>query len=390
MDKNIPTIERASNEIDFINRRSNETVKLYNICLFGTILTFLSLPFFKIDITTRAPAIVQSSISKEDVYAPTSGIINNLIFKDNRAVKKGEILFSVDGTTLKKQIHLSVERQATLEEKLHDIKELLLNSGTRTPNLQSTQYKSEYYTLTEQLTDAQNNIDHVSNNYERHAKLFSNKAISLSEWEDKVLELKRAKSTHELILKKFYMQLQSEETQIKNELYTNKKELYQNNEIQNRNIVKANIDGTINKAIQIQNGSYIQSGQKIGEINPDSSLIAVCYISPRDIGFISIGQPTNLQITSFNYTEWGTLMANVIEISNDVIMMEDKSLAFKVKVKFTKKYLQLKNGYKGHITKGMTANASFFITRRSMWQLLYDKLNNWLDPKSPNQKTNEH
>ena len=40
-----------------------------------------------------------------------------------------------------------------------------------------------------------------------------------------------------------------------------------------------------------------------------------------------------------------------------------------------------KNGYKGDISKGMTLTARFLIANRSLWQLLYDKVDNWLNPK---------
>ena len=43
--------------------------------------------------------------------------------------------------------------------------------------------------------------------------------------------------------------------------------------------------------------------------------------------------------------------------------------------------LSLKNGYIGHIRKGMTVNANFIITQRTVFQLLYDKIDNWLNPK---------
>jgi len=37
------------------------------------------------------------------------------------------------------------------------------------------------------------------------------------------------------------------------------------------------------------------------------------------------------------------------------------------------KFLELKNGYPGKLNKGMTLQARFVVTRRSLWQLIYDK-----------------
>lgn len=39
-----------------------------------------------------------------------------------------------------------------------------------------------------------------------------------------------------------------------------------------------------------------------------------------------------------------------------------------------------KNGYKGYLKKGMTLQARFIITERTLWQLLYDKVDDWINP----------
>ena len=43
-------------------------------------------------------------------------------------------------------------------------------------------------------------------------------------------------------------------------------------------------------------------------------------------------------------------------------------------------YLQLKNGYKGNINKGMTLTTRFHLTDRTLWQLLFDRVDDWFNP----------
>ena len=45
-----------------------------------------------------------------------------------------------------------------------------------------------------------------------------------------------------------------------------------------------------------------------------------------------------------------------------------------------KNYLQLKNGYKGQIGKGMTLTARFYLLDRTLWQLLFDRVDDWFNP----------
>ena len=42
--------------------------------------------------------------------------------------------------------------------------------------------------------------------------------------------------------------------------------------------------------------------------------------------------------------------------------------------------LHLKNGFKGNLKKGMTLQARFVVARRSLWELLFDKVDDWVNP----------
>ena len=44
-------------------------------------------------------------------------------------------------------------------------------------------------------------------------------------------------------------------------------------------------------------------------------------------------------------------------------------------------YLMLKSGQKRSLEKGMTVSAHFMITRRSLFDLLYQKIDDWANPK---------
>ena len=86
------------------------------------------------------------------------------------------------------------------------------------------------------------------------------------------------------------------------------------------------------------------------------------------------------QFHSFNYNQWGIGTGNVIELSNNVVSIDNQPY-FKVRCSLDQSFLQLKNGYKGYLKKGMTLTGRFKITKRSLFQLLYDKTDNWLNPK---------
>lgn len=72
-------------------------------------------------------------------------------------------------------------------------------------------------------------------------------------------------------------------------------------------IVRSPVDGTLDQFSGIYRGSSIQAGQSLAVISPDSTLCLEVYVTPRNIGFMNIGMPVNIQVESFNYNEWGTL-----------------------------------------------------------------------------------
>lgn len=117
----------------------------------------------------------------------------------------------------------------------------------------------------------------------------------------------------------------------------------------------------------------------MAEISPNDSLLVECQVNPKDIGLIQLGQQVRLQMEAFNYNQWGFVEAEVIEIDHHPVV-QNQEVYFRVKCKMKQHSLQLKNGYQATIQKGMTLTARFIITRRSLYQLLFDKLDQWLNP----------
>jgi HlyD family secretion protein len=51
--------------------------------------------------------------------------------------------------------------------------------------------------------------------------------------------------------------------------------------------------------------------------------------------------------------------------------------------------MTLKNGYNAQLKKGMTFSIRFMVVRRTLFQLLYDKMDNWLNPNITNKNSNQ-
>jgi HlyD family secretion protein len=142
------------------------------------------------------------------------------------------------------------------------------------------------------------------------------------------------------------------------------------------------VSGTLLDVKGIEKGSFVTAGIQLAEISPQSNLIVECYIHPTDIGLLKKDNNVNFQVSAFNYNQWGLANGKVVEIGNDIQMINNSPM-FKVLCSLNQDFLELKNGFKGYLKKGMLVNARFALTERTLFDLLYDKVDDWVNPTTP-------
>jgi membrane fusion protein, peptide pheromone/bacteriocin exporter len=113
--------------------------------------------------------------------------------------------------------------------------------------------------------------------------------------------------------------------------------------------------------------------------SPNGALMAECYVPSKDIGLLKNGQAARFLIDAYNYNYFGAATGFIFSIDNDFILL-DKIPVYKVKCRLNESRLKLSNGFSGDIKKGMSFRVRFITCRRTIWQLLYDNLNDWMDP----------
>jgi hypothetical protein len=150
-------------------------------------------------------------------------------------------------------------------------------------------------------------------------------------------------------------------------------------ELKNR-IVISPVAGEIIRSAEVQNGGFVSYNQLIAEISPDGELLATCFVKPSDIGMIYEDQPVLIQVDAFKYNEWGMLKGRIADISDDMIIEGNSNALFRVRCTLENKTLTLKNGYSAVMKKGMSMTARMLVTRRSLFNLLFDKADKWFNP----------
>ncbi|MGM9475032.1 HlyD family secretion protein [Pedobacter sp. GSP4] len=370
------------NALVFLHQTKLSTQVIYVVTLLAVIVAFAVLPLIYITVSVNGNGSLQSNIERTELLSPVAGKITLINLFDNKKIKKGQVLLNIDPTIPQTQNTILNTRLRELKDLLNDARYLLQEaklSNAGQPALQTGLYAASWQQYTEQLQNAINAREQAAKIYKRYEVLYGKKVVTEAEYEQYKFNYEQALSDFKLVAKKYITQWQTESNQYRKELKDLENQKIQVMEQEKMYHLTARVSGTVQNLSGLQLGSFIAANQKIGEISPDSALLAVCYVKPADIGLIKTRQIVRFQVDAFNYNQWGLLSGVVTDIADDIVLVNQVPY-FKVKCKLNRDYLKLKNGYKGQVKKGMTFSAHFAIAERNLYQLLYDKVDDWLNP----------
>jgi HlyD family secretion protein len=375
------------NVISFKFGIKTQSKLLYAILLFAIIAGCASLPFIEVQISVNASGVFESQTETVQLSAPISGRVLHVNLRDNLFVHRGDTLLVLDASLSEKKTGIIKDRVQTIADQLHDAKKLLAQKqyiGVN-PDLNTGQYRASLQQLQQELNNGKLAKDQAEKTFKRYDELYKNKVLSEAEYEKYSTEYQQATYSYNLILSRYRSQWELDIKGFQKDLNDLNGQQAELNDEDKRYILRAPINGSIQNLSGIQKGAFVSASEKIGNISPTSGLFAFCYIKPEDIGLIHKGQRVNFQIDAFNYNQWGLLAGQVTDISDDILLPSvNNQPVFKLKCVIDKDYLSLKNGYKGYIKKGMSFTARLNVAKRSLYQLLYDKIDDWVNPNMKN------
>jgi HlyD family secretion protein len=362
---------------NLIAKNRVKSFSFYGIVLLLLLATLCSLPFIFVDVSSQARGIVRPAGDNVPIVSLVSGNIIRLHMKNNLRVKRGDTLLLVDAQSIDSQVALNKDFQNQTQQNLQDLEQMIL--GGKSLHLQLDHNQEDFEKFLSQQKELETKIQVANAIFQRNKRLFAEKVIPASEFE----RYESDKQLAEEALLSFQKQQKAQwQRQRKEHLDAQKNYLgtLQKYSIEKKNyIIKAPISGTITNYKGYESHSFVGAATQLAEISPDNGLLVECQVSPRDIGLVKIGQQVRLQMDAFNYNQWGFVEAEVWEIDHQP-QVQNQDVFFRVKCLMKENVLQLKNGYKAEIQKGMTLTARFIITRRSLYQLLFDKVDQWLNP----------
>ncbi|MEP0133421.1 MAG: HlyD family efflux transporter periplasmic adaptor subunit [Eudoraea sp.] len=360
-------------------KHSNKSKSIYLIILLMLIGVFMSLPFLRVDVVSTARGIIKPNKERVHISLISSGQVLFSNLANNKKVAKGDTLLILNDKGIDQKLNLSAFQTRETLSYINDLTLLLNQKRVRLSELSSPGYQKDYLQYNQKLNELQIRVQKIKRDFERYKLLYEKGVIARADYDNYKFEFDLSLSEIVQHRKQQQNSWQADLSQYNNtlkELLSSKEQLM---ESKSRFVITAPVRGTLFSLNQLEAGSFITAGTVLAQISPDTDLLVECYISPAEIGLIGEQDPANFQIDAYNYNQWGLASGRVIEIGKDVEFLEDKSI-FKVRCSLDQKYLLLKNGFKGNLKKGMTLNANFKLSRRTLFELLYDKMDDWLNP----------
>lgn len=369
----------------FLHKQKWCSQLMYFFLLFGIIFSISSLPFIHTDISVKTTGITRPLTERTEVKPVISGVIDTLFFKEGYAIQKDAVILRLKDPTTKSNKILNAFEIKQREEFIHDldlITAVSIIDETIATQLHSPLYKEQVSRFIHQKQDQEASLKKANKEVEMNTSLAKEKVISPKEFFDIQINQQKTQSAYKAFLQEQQSNWQQDLARYRLELSQYQQQLQQVNTDASYYEVKAPISGIIQGINTRYAGGLLQANETLCTISPEGDLIGECYVQTKDIGLLKIGQTARYQIEAFDYNYFGVLTGKIIAIDNDFTVVNN-SPVIKVRCSFDSTKLHLKNGFTGQLKKGLNFQARFMVAKRSLWQLLWDKVDDWLNPTSP-------
>ncbi len=357
---------------------------IYMLLLAVVVALIVSMAFVRTTISTRARGIIRPLTERSELRVPVAGIVQEINFRDGDMVTAGAIVLKLRDKNTRPQANATALEIKKTRDFIHDLERITLGdlNAVSEAVLLSPVYRQQLSRFRFDQVANEAALKKVGRELELSRLLLKERVIARKEMNDIEIEYLRLEATYEAFKSEQYSQWLQELARYRTELGSLLLQRMQIDTDKMNYSVIAPVDGVIQGLNHIYQGSILQQGETIGVISPESTMIAECFVPPRDVGLLKRGQEVRFQIDAFDYNYFGTLKGAILSIEDDYNLVDNQPV-FKVRCSFDSSRLILRNGFTGELKKGLTLQARFIVAERTLWQLLFDKLDDWLNPAAP-------
>jgi membrane fusion protein, peptide pheromone/bacteriocin exporter len=363
--------------------RTNTLIKLIYFLIVSIVIVLIGLmPFVYIDVTVAAPGMVRPASERTAVKSSVAGFLHTLNYEDGEFIQKDSVVAYLKSDAINQK---KLEVEGELKELGYNIQDLELlvrykdTERIKPGALQTGIYQQQFVSFLNRRSEQKLVLSKTEEEIRINRFLAQEKVISAKDLFDKENEMARSETALNQ-MKAAQLALWQQELDrlrsIKEKLAAEKSRLAIDALALE---IRAPVSGSVQYPVQRYPGNFIEPGETLCNISPEENLVAECLVSSRDIALIKSTGKVLFNVDAFSHNYFGLLSGEILSIDKDITVIDNKPV-FKVRCSFDKQELSLRNGFKGRIQKGLTVQANFILTRRSLWHLFFDTVEDWLNP----------
>jgi HlyD family secretion protein len=359
-----------------IFKHSNSSKILYSTALLFVASVLAALPLIQVDIIVRGVGVIRPITEKVELTVSSAERILSIHVRDGCNLRKGDTILKLDPKAAEAGLIDQKDLLADLNAQQADL-ELLCRGGS--DSFKTAIWQQEQLLYQRQKEELALSAEAAQRKLERNRPLFEKGVIPKDEFENYQLEQRQCERQLNILSNSRLASWKSKQNELQRQRSAAMATLRRMEAERRRLDVIAPVSGTLEQCSGLYPGITVQTGQVLGVISPDSTLVVECYLPPKDIGFLRLSMHVDILVEAFDYNQWGKLKGTITAISSDFVLVEH-SPVYKVRCSIDHPYLSLRTGQKGYLKKGMTVQTRFILNRRSLFHLIYEKMDDWINP----------
>ncbi len=384
MPSDLPSIDHVEDSLEVYLVPYARRVNAIYVAVIAILCGALALlPVVRVGVSVQADGIIRPATEKHEVVAGVAGYVDRVGGVEFARVKAGDELFSLVAEPIDARRRLIEAQLREIEEALTDLTALTGRNGGGAPvdaaPPRTSRYQAELRLFEREVMELEVRRRQADRELERASGLVARGAAPRAEAEERANAVQRLDEELLTVVERYRGGWQAQAERLR----ADRREMLERLSLlaadSARHVIRAPVDGTIEEMASVSAGSFVQGGQRLAVISPATEMVAEVYLTPRDIGLLDPGAPVRLLVDAFPYADWGHISGRVIEVPDDFLLMNDR-VVFRTVVALDETELALPNGFRREVRKGMTLRARFMVAERSLWQLLRDDINDWVNP----------
>jgi HlyD family secretion protein len=354
---------------------------LYLTTIGLTVAAAAALPVVRVPVTIQANGILRPIIERQEARAAESGIVRAIYARDGQRVRAGDTLLMLNDSTVVVQLAAadSLARARTMElsdlTTLLDVEDAVVHLSTLRTARRRQQVGEHAAVLTGLMARAA-----VEEREAGRVQALLDRGFAapnqFQRQEESARAARAAVNEHRERLRSEWTDAHARAAEDLQRLYAERAEL---RDVLARHVILAPVDGTVEMATSLSAGSVLQRGETVATISPNTDVVGEALLAAGDIALVRRGTRARLMIDALNYRDWGAVDAVVSEVADDASLSGNLPM-FRVRCSLASNELRLRGGQRATLGKGMTFRARFIIAERSLLQLLFDDIDDWLNP----------